>query len=78
LLPPPLFLELQMKKILVNRIKIKCSKGRIEKGETVVLPDAEVQDIINYRADSITVLEDVAEPAKPEKTRKVKNAKASA
>lgn len=69
-----------MKKILVNRIKIKCSKGRIEKGETVVLPDAEVQDIINYRADSITVLEDVAEPqpAKPTKTRKLKNAKSSA
>lgn len=69
-----------MKKILVNRIKIKCSKGRIEKGETVVLPDAEVQDIINYRADSITVLEDVAEPqpAKSTKTRKLKNAKASA
>jgi hypothetical protein len=69
-----------MKKILVNRIKIKCSKGRIEKGETVVLPDAEVQDIINYRADSITVLEDVAEPqpAKKEKTRKVKNAKTGA
>lgn len=69
-----------MKKILVNRIKIKCSKGRIEKGETVVLPDAEVQDIINYRADSITVLEDVAEPtpAKKEKTRKVTNAKTGA
>ena len=46
----------------------------------MVLPDAEVQDIINYRADSITVLEDVAEPqpAKKEKTRKVTNGKTGA
>jgi hypothetical protein len=52
-----------MKKVIVNRIKLVCSKGRIEKGDTVVLPDDEVARIIAGRPDIITVLGDVREPA---------------
>jgi hypothetical protein len=76
-----------MKKVIVNRIKLVCSKGRIEKGDTVILPDDEVARIIAGRPDVITVLGDVREPsptikAAPEakaetklKTRKPRNAK---
>ncbi len=74
-----------MKEVVVNRIKIKCSKGRIEKGETVILSDAEIAKIISFRPDSITVLREVPKPAKPvvatpeapKKTRKSRNAKSS-
>lgn len=52
-----------MKKVIVNRIKLVCSKGRIEKGDTVILPDEEVARIIAGRPDVITVLGDVREPA---------------
>ena len=76
-----------MKKVIVNRIKLVCSKGRIEKGDTVILPDDEVARIIAGRPDIITVLGDVREQspvivAKPEakaetkpKSRKPRNAK---
>lgn len=77
-----------MKEVIVNRIKIKCSKGRIEKGETVILSDAEIAKIKSFRPDSITVLREVVEPPKPaaavlkvatteapKKTRKPRNAK---
>ena len=52
-----------MKKVIVNRIKLVCSKGRIEKGDTVILPDDEVARIIVGRPDIITILGDVREPA---------------
>jgi hypothetical protein len=52
-----------MKKVIVNRIKLVCSKGRIEKGDTVILPDDEVARIIAGRPDVITVLGDAYEPA---------------
>ena len=52
-----------MKKVIVNRIKLVCSKGRIEKGDTVILPDDEVARIIAGRPDIITILGDVREPA---------------
>lgn len=55
-----------MKEVIVNRIKIICSKGRIERGETVILPDEEVAKIKSLRSDSITVLRDVHCPAKTE------------
>jgi hypothetical protein len=65
-----------MKEVIVNRIKIKCSKGRIEKGEKVILSDAEIQKITCLRPDSVTVLREIVEPAKVEKTkRKSRNAK---
>ena len=68
-----------MKEVIVNRIKIKCSKGRIEKGETVILSDAEIAKIKSFRPDSITVLREVVEPLTPteapKKTRKPRNAK---
>lgn len=67
-----------MKEVIVNRIKIKCSKGRIEKGETVILSDDEIAKIKSFRPDSITVLRDVVEPAKvtpTPKPRKSRNAK---
>ena len=68
-----------MKEVIVNRIKIKCSKGRIEKGETVILSDAEIAKIKAFRPDSITVLREVVEPPKPteapKKPRKSRNAK---
>jgi len=55
-----------MKKVIVNRIKLVCSKGRIEKGETVILPDDEVARIIAGRPDIITVLKSIEEaPLKP-------------
>jgi len=76
-----------MKKVIVNRIKLICSEGRIEKNDTVVLPDDEVARIIAGRPDIITILGDVREPAPvvavaPEakaepklKSRKPRNAK---
>lgn len=63
-----------MKKVIVNRIKLKCSKGRFEKGETLTLPDDEVARIIAGRPDLITVLGDVSEK-KP--ARKPRNAKST-
>ena len=67
-----------MKEVIVNRIKIKCSKGRINKGETVILSDEEVAKIVSFRPDSITVLRDVKSPAKMNKpTRKPRYAKSS-
>lgn len=48
-----------MKKVIVNALKLKCSKGRIEKGDTVVLSDAEIAKITKIRPDILTVLEDV-------------------
>jgi len=67
-----------MKEVIVNRIKIKCSKGRINKGETVILSDEEVAKIVSFRPDSITVLRDVKSPAKTTKTtRKPRYAKSS-
>ena len=67
-----------MKEVIVNRIKIKCSKGRIEKGDTVVLSDAEVAKILSFRPDAVTILREVkaaAKPAATTKTRKPRNAK---
>ena len=51
-----------MKKVIVNSIKLICSKGRIEKGETVVLDDAEIARITRIRPDVLTVLEEVIKP----------------
>jgi|TARA_R110000744_G_scaffold33338_1_gene77764 hypothetical protein len=53
-----------MQKVIVNRLKLKCSKGRIERGETVILSEAEIAKIISSRPDAITVLEAIKEPAK--------------
>ena len=67
-----------MKEVIVNRLKIKCSKGRVEKGETVILSDAEIAKICALRPDSVTVLRDIKPAAKPTtKTRKPRNAKSS-
>ena len=74
-----------MKKVIVNRIKLICSKGRIEKGDTVILSDDEVARIIAGRPDVIAVLESIEEaPLKPAskpkaklKTRKPSNAKST-
>ncbi len=68
-----------MKEVIVNRLKIKCSKGRIEKGETVILSDAEIAKICALRPDSVTVLRAIKPVAKPTptKTRKPRNAKSS-
>tara|TARA_R110000851_G_scaffold222408_1_gene375252 strand:+ start:210 stop:437 length:228 start_codon:yes stop_codon:yes gene_type:complete len=48
-----------MKKVIVNALKLNCSKGRIEKGDTVVLSDVEIAKITKIRPDILTVLEDV-------------------
>tara|TARA_R110000803_G_scaffold25682_1_gene61371 strand:- start:59 stop:286 length:228 start_codon:yes stop_codon:yes gene_type:complete len=48
-----------MKKVIVNALKLNCSEGRIEKGETVVLSDAEIAKITKIRPDILTVLEEV-------------------
>jgi hypothetical protein len=70
-----------MKKVIVNALKLNCSKGRIEKGETVVLDDAEIAKITKMRPDILTVLEEVkperkvaAKPA-TKTVRKASNAK---
>jgi hypothetical protein len=52
-----------MKKVIVNALKLNCSEGRIEKGETVVLSDVEIAKITKIRPDILTVLEEV----KPER-----------
>ena len=52
-----------MKKVIVNSLKLNCSEGRIEKGETVVLSDVEIAKITKIRPDILTVLEEV----KPER-----------
>ena len=65
-----------MKKVLVNAIKLHCSVGRIEKGETAILPDEEVTKINKLRPHVITVVEDVVEkPAKkaPAKRKRARN-----
>jgi hypothetical protein len=58
-----------MKKVIINSLKLNCSEGRIEKGETVVLSDAEIAKITKIRPDILTVLEEVKPerkvPAKP-------------
>ena len=58
-----------MKKVIVNSLKLNCSEGRIEKGETVVLSDVEIAKITKIRPDILTVLEEVKPerkvPAKP-------------
>lgn len=69
-----------MKEVIVNRIKIKCSKGRIEKGETVILSDAELARICSFRPDAVTIIRDVVEkpeasPVTPKPARKTRNAK---
>mgnify|MGYP003634040710 CR=1 FL=1 len=56
-----------MKRVIVNALKLNCSEGRIEKGGTVVLSDAEIAKITKVRPDIITVLETIVpiiEPAK--------------
>jgi hypothetical protein len=58
-----------MKKLRVTRIKIITSKGRIEKGETVILSDEEYQSIILTKQDAFEVLGDV-EPDAPKPGRK--------
>jgi len=70
-----------MKKVIVNALKLKCSEGRIEKGETVVLSDVEIAKITKIRPDILTVLEEVkperkvaAKPA-TKTARKTANAK---
>tara|TARA_R110002096_G_scaffold175465_1_gene351247 strand:+ start:308 stop:535 length:228 start_codon:yes stop_codon:yes gene_type:complete len=52
-----------MKKVIVNSLKLNCSEGRIEKGETVVLSDVEIAKITKIRPDILTILEEV----KPER-----------
>ena len=70
-----------MKKVIVNALKLNCSEGRIEKGGTVVLSDAEIAKITKIRPDILTVLEEVkperkvaAKPA-TKTARKLSNAK---
>lgn len=64
-----------MKLLRVNRIKIVCSKGRIEKGETVVLDDAEYEKIVYMTPDAFEVIdanysEPVAEETAAEKPKR--------
>ena len=64
-----------MKLLRVNRIKIVCSKGRIEKGETVVLGDAEYEKIVYMTPDAFEVIdanysEPVAEEPAAEKPKR--------
>ena len=66
-----------MKLLKVTRIKVMTSKGRIEKDETVVLPDDEYSKIVFMTPDAFEVLDDnfVEAPApKPRRKRKVEAA----
>lgn len=66
-----------MKLLRVARIKVFTSKGRIEKGETVVLDDAEYHKILFLNPDAFEVIDDnFLEPTevepKPRRKRTVK------
>jgi hypothetical protein len=61
-----------MQEVKVNRIKLICSKGRVERDEIVILPENEVNDIERLRPGTVIVLRTVEEQ-KP--ARKKKNAK---
>jgi hypothetical protein len=61
-----------MQEVKVNRIKLICSKGRVERDEIVILPENEVNDIERLRPGTVIVLKTVEEQ-KP--ARKKKNAK---
>lgn len=74
-----------MKLLKVTRIKVVTSKGRIEKGDTVVLPDEEYKKILFLNPDAFEVIDDnyvepkaekIVEPAavtpKPRRKRTVK------
>jgi hypothetical protein len=61
-----------MQEVKVNRIKLICSKGRVERDEIVILPENEVNDIERLRPGTVTFLRTVEEK-KP--ARKKKNAK---
>ena len=47
-----------MKLLRIARLKVNTSKGRIEKGETVVLDDAEYNKIIYMTPDAFEVIDD--------------------
>ncbi len=61
-----------MQEVKVNRIKLICSKGRVERDGIVILPENEVNDIERLRPGTVIVLKTVEEQ-KP--ARKKKNAK---
>lgn len=66
-----------MKLLEVTRVKVICSKGRIEKGDRVVLDDAEYAKIIYMIPDAFRVLdadykEAEEEAPKPKRARKAK------
>ena len=64
-----------LKKLRVRRIKVICSKGRIERGDEVILTNDEYNSIIAMSPDAFDVLGDVA-PEAPKKTvRKKPNVK---
>ena len=63
-----------MQEVKVNRIKLLCSKGRIERDETVILPESEVIQIEQLRPGTVTILRTVEE----KKPRKKRNAKTAA
>ena len=71
-----------MKLLRVTRIKVMTSKGKILKGDTVVLDDAEVSKITYMTPDAFEVLDEnfqepvavVDEAPKPKRTRAKKAA----
>tara|TARA_R110000868_G_scaffold180659_1_gene421319 strand:+ start:1647 stop:1877 length:231 start_codon:yes stop_codon:yes gene_type:complete len=54
-----------MKKVVINSLKLNCSKGRIEKGDTVILSDEEIARITKIRPDVLTILEEIKPEPKP-------------
>ena len=58
-----------MQEVKVNRIKLICSKGRVERDEIVILPENEVIDIQRLRPGTVTILRTVEEK-KPARNKK--------
>jgi len=64
-----------LKRLRVRRIKVICSKGRIERGDEVILTNDEYNSIIAMSPDAFDVLGDVPPETPKKPTRKKTNVK---
>jgi|TARA_B100000035_G_scaffold305868_1_gene307210 hypothetical protein len=63
-------MEIGMKKLRIARVKVNTSKGRIYRGDEVILSDEEYQKIIYMTPDAFEVLDDdYKEPVAPKRGR---------
>jgi len=62
-----------MKKVLVVGFKIHTTLGKLVKGDTAELPDAEVETLMRVRPDAMKVLGDVEAAPEPAPTKRAKS-----